>query len=399
IGDRFGCQGIYQLRAFQTLNDRGISVIPVWNKSNREHSNTGTKPESVMKEARSAVNELDWDKAFHVDADHITMETVSDYTDSSDFFTIDVAREISDPPVIKDPARYADLFLKQLPEERHKEFNRDMVTVWAAKYRGAAQEAGRIYSRIRELKGSDDFIAEVSMDEVEAPQTPDELFFIIFLLKDAGVRLQTIAPKFPGRFNKGIDYTGSVKDFEKNFEEYLRITSDAIRYFGLPETLKLSIHTGSDKFSLYPVMGSLIRKYHCGIHLKTAGTSWLEEVIGLAESGETAYVSDLYTQALSRFEELTGAYKDVIDIDFDKLPGAEDFSRLDGKSMAAVIRHDSSKPGYDRNVRQLMHTAYKIAAENKEELLKKIDSHHEKIGEGVYDNLLNKHLVPLFYES
>ena len=126
------------------------------------------------------------------------------------------------------------------------------------------------------------------MDEVPDPQTPVELFFILKMLASENIPVQTIAPKFSGRFNKGVDYVGDPQKFAEEFESDLMVIDFAIKEFGLPENLKMSIHSGSDKFAIYPHIGSIIKKYDKGIHLKTAGTTWLEEVIGLAESGGEA---------------------------------------------------------------------------------------------------------------
>ncbi len=395
LGDRFGRQGKYQLEAVCELLKRRIEVIPVWNKSHREHLNTHTSPESVLQEAQEAVSEVKWKRAFHVDADHITLKTVPGYIASSDYFTIDVAHEIGHPKSFSGADECVESFLACLPPQRRHMYHDDQLRHWAQKYGHAANQAGLIYAQIREAKGSDNFIAEVSMDEVETFQTPGELFFILFLLKSNGIHLQTIAPKFPGRFNKGIDYDGDTLEFARYFEQYLLCVSDAVKYFNLPKNLKLSIHTGSDKFSLYPVMGTLIRKYKQGIHLKTAGTTWLEEVAGLAEAGETKYIQSLYEQALDRYEELTEAYRDVLNIQYDKLPSASIFRNKTGFALAKMIRH-SKESSYDPNVRQLMHTAYKIAAEDRNTLLEKIDLHSGLIGKRVCNNILKNHLIPLF---
>jgi tagaturonate epimerase len=105
------------------------------------------------------------------------------------------------------------------------------------------------------------------------------------MISREGIPVQTIAPKFTGRFNKGGDYVGDLTQFEKEFDEDLSVIAFAIREFGLADTLKLSVHSGSDKFSIYSIINRLIKKHDCGLHVKTAGTTWLEEVIGLAESG------------------------------------------------------------------------------------------------------------------
>ena len=122
------------------------------------------------------------------------------------------------------------------------------------------------------------------MDETDSPQTPPELLIILAALADQKIPLQTIAPKFTGRFNKGVDYVGDIKQFEKEFNEDLAVIAYAIQKYGLPPTLKLSVHSGSDKFSIYEPMRKALQKFGAGVHIKTAGTTWLEELIGLAEA-------------------------------------------------------------------------------------------------------------------
>ncbi len=122
----------------------------------------------------------------------------------------------------------------------------------AGKYLFAVQDAGKIYRHIAKAKGEGKFITEVSMDETDSPQTPPELLIILAAIADEKIPLQTIAPKFTGRFNKGVDYVGDVAQFEREFNEDLAVIAHAVLRYGLPENLKLSVHSGSDKFSIYP---------------------------------------------------------------------------------------------------------------------------------------------------
>ena len=145
----------------------------------------------------------------------------------------------------------------------------------------AITEAGKVYRHIAEKRGRDSFVTEVSMDEARSPQTPVELFLILAGIAQEGIPIQTIAPKFTGSFLKGIDYVGDPRQFSREFDAYLAVISYAASKFDLPGNLKLSIHTGSDKFTLYPIIHRAIKRMDTGVHLKTAGTTWLEEVIGL----------------------------------------------------------------------------------------------------------------------
>ena len=182
----------------------------------------------------------------------------------------------------------------------------------AGKYLLAVQEAGKIYRHIVEAKGGRKFITEVSMDETDQPQTPPELLIILAAIADEKIPIQTIAPKFTGRFNKGVDYVGDVAQFEKEFNEDLAVINFAVNQYGLPDTLKLSVHSGSDKFSIYAPMRRALARFGSGLHIKTAGTTWLEEVIGLAEAGGDglALAREIYAGAVEHARGALRALRD-----------------------------------------------------------------------------------------
>jgi len=210
---------------------------------------------------------------------------------------------------------------------------------------------------------------------------------------------QTIAPKFTGRFNKGVDYEGDVTRFAKEFEEDLLVIDFAVKEFGLPANLKLSIHSGSDKFSIYPVMGELIKKYDKGIHVKTAGTTWLEEVIGLAMTNDEEaidLVKAIYSGAISRFDELCGPYATVIDINKNGLPSTKEVERWTGEKLANTLRHIPGHPDYNPNFRQLIHVGYKVAAEYGAEYTGALEKHKEIVGQQVSENIFDRHIRRLF---
>jgi hypothetical protein len=236
------------------------------------------------------------------------------------------------------------------------------------------------------------------MDEVESPQTPVDMFFILKMIANERIPVQTIAPKFTGRFNKGVDYVGRVEQFAREFEEDVLVIDYAVRQFGLSENLKLSVHSGSDKFTIYPVMASIIKKYDKGIHVKTAGTTWLEEVIGLALAGGEGLkaAKQIYAQALSRKEELCGPYADVIDIDDSRLPSVEEVSGWSSEKFANTLRHVPGHPDYNSNLRQLIHVGYKVAAEMGEYYRDLLKKHSDVVGRCVEENIYDRHLKRLF---
>ena len=403
-GDRFGLQGKAQLRAISRANAAGIDLTPVWNKSNREHQIIHTSPEETRMEADEAVRESGWKGDYFVDADHINLTNVDHFIGHSDFFTIDVADYIGKPAdpsdvetFLKRNEKYTgELKLAGLPESLYitKENLKDI----ANKFLFAVKQAGNIYRHIEEKKGTGNFITEVSMDEVDQSQGPEEMFFILSALAQEGIPLQTIAPKFSGRFNKGVDYRGNLDVFKAEFEIDILVIKKAIAEFGLPENLKLSVHSGSDKFSIYPVMGELIRKHDAGIHVKTAGTTWLEEVIGLALAGDEALdlAKSIYRKALGRMDELCGPYATVIDIDPSQLPSPEEVSQWTGSKFANTLRHIPGHPDYNPGFRQLIHVGYKIAAEYSNVYLNMVKVHEDIVGRQVEENIYDRHLKRLF---
>ncbi len=404
IGDRFAHQGNAQLRALMKAQNGGIEVIPVWNKSNREHGYVHSLPPDTRKEADSAVKDLGYKGDYCVDADHINLGNVEGFIHSSDFFTIDVAGKIGIPASNEDIQAFiasCKSYTGQLniPNISHPFLvDEDLLKKIAGKFLTAINEAGNIYRFITDRKGAANFVTEISMDEVESPQSPVELFFILKMIANQNIPAQTIAPKFTGRFNKGVDYVGEVSMFAKEFEEDILVIDYAIKEFHLMDNLKLSVHSGSDKFSIYPEIQRILTKYDKGIHVKTAGTTWLEEVIGLAVSGGEALkaAKSIYAQALTRQEELCAPYADVIDIKADQLPSVAEVEGWSSEKYANTLRHIPGHPDYNPNFRQLIHVGYKIAAEMGDYYTDLLKANKVVIGQCVEENLYDRHLKRLF---
>jgi hypothetical protein len=404
LGDRFGHQGEAQLKAIIEAGRKGIEITPVWNKSNREHIFTGTDPVDVRNEADSVIKDAGFIKPYYVDADHINLDTVDRFLESSDFYTIDVADYIGRMA----SERQINNFLEQTVEYQAKleiagiekpfTISKTLLTEIAAKYLYAAQRAGEIYRKIENAIGKGSFITEISMDEVAQPQSPAELIFFLKMAADEKIPLQTIAPKFSGRFNKGIDFEGDPLRFAEEFETDLMIIDYGVKKFGLPENLKMSIHSGSDKFSIYPLIGKLIKKHAKGIHVKTAGTTWLEEVTGLALSGGEAlgFVKEIYFEALEKVDELTSSYTGVIKINTSFLPSQKEVSKWDTTEFADTIRHVPENRHYNPDMRQLMHVAYKLAALSKIDFFRLVEKNEKIISQCVFENIYNRHICRLF---
>ena len=404
VGDRFAHQTRAQLEACEKALKNGVEVIPVWNKSNREHTIIGSNPAETRAAADEAVKTLGWSKPYFVDADHINLSTVDRYIDSCDFYTIDVADWIgkrAEESSVQD-------FAKRHPElvgevrvdglEGPLRIEREFVVEVANKYLAAVQEAGQIYRHIEEKKGRGTFVPEISMDETDSPQTPVELLIILAAVADEGIPIQTIAPKFTGRFNKGVDYAGDLAQFTQEFSNDIAVIAFAVKQYGLPANLKLSVHSGSDKFSIYEPIRRTCKKFDAGVHLKTAGTTWLEELIGLAEAGGAGLdlAKEIYAQAYAHREELCAPYAAVIDIDAAKLPTPETVNSWSSEQFICALRHDPKSRAYNSSIRQLLHVGFKVAAKIGPRYLNLLSANEAIIAKNVTENLYERHIQPLF---
>ncbi len=402
VGDRFAHQAKAQLAACIAAAERGIDVVPVWNKSHREHGIVGSEPASVRAAADAAVAALHWKRSYYVDADHINLSTVDGFLAASDFFTLDVAHFIGRPV----EPESIEAFLHCHPELIGRieiagiaapfTTTRESVAAIAAKYLGAVAEAARIYRHVAERK--DHFVTEVSMDETDEPQTPPELLVILAAIADAGIPAQTIAPKFTGRFNKGVEFVGDPAHFEREFSDDIAVIAHAVRAYGLPDNLKLSVHSGSDKFSIYAPIRRTLERTGAGVHLKTAGTTWLEELIGLAEAGGEglALAKTVYAKAYADRDALCAPYASVIDIDAAQLPALEAVHAWTSEQYTGALRHDQSNPLYNPNLRQLLHVGYKVAAKMGVNYLDMLKANEEVIARNVTANLLDRHILRAF---
>lgn len=266
------------------------------------------------------------------------------------------------------------------------------------RYLCAIHEASKVWRRVDTAMGNRPFVTEVSFDEGDEAQKPVELAVILAGLAQEGVPICTIAPRFPGQFLKGVDYVGDIEVFHDAFESFLAVVEWAVQQFGLPMDLKLSIHSGSDKFALYSVIRESTLRFDTGLHVKTAGTTWLEEVIGLAEAdGDGLNLArEIYVAAYSRIDELTEPYKGLVVIAPNRLPPAANVEQWTSGQFVQTLRHDARNPRYNPHFRQLLHVAYKVAAEMGECYLGTLRSHADVVGTNVTLNLLDRHIRPLF---
>jgi hypothetical protein len=405
IGDRFGHQAKAQLKAIMKASETGIQITPVWNKSFREHEITQSHPKDTRRKADEAVSKLNWNGDYYVDADHVNLNSIDLFIDNCDFFTIDVADYIGKIPSDSDLKSFMTANKKYTGgitiEGVHEKFivDEDKLKQIGLKYLYAVKEANKIYEHLYKARGKNGYIVEVSLDETNTPQSPIDLLFILSAISQEGIPIQTIAPKFSGRFNKGIDYEGDISQFTNEFEQDLAMLKYAKKVFTLPDNLKLSIHSGSDKFSIYEPIRQVLKKFDAGIHIKTAGTTWLEELIGLSLAGDKgiSIATEVYENAFKRFEELCTPYASVIDIRKEELPPPTEVRKWSGEIFAATLRHDQSNKNYNSHFRQLLHVAYKIATEMGKRYADALDEYEEIIELNVTENIFERHIKKIFF--
>jgi hypothetical protein len=403
-GDRFSHQAKAQLQACVKALDSGIEVVPVWNKSNREHVIIGSDPSSTRRAADAAVKALGWKLPYFCDADHITLETVGHFLVPCDFFTLDVADYIGKPPQAADVEAFVKRHSKllgsiELPGASETFLiTPENLRQAAGKFLSAVKMAGEVYRKIVSARGAGTFIPEISMDETDRAQSPVELLIILAAIADEGIPIRTIAPKFSGRFNKGVDYVGDLAQFEREFALDIAAIAYAVKNFGLPEDLKLSVHSGSDKFSIYPAIHACITRFNAGVHLKTAGTTWLEELIGLAEAGGDglALAKEIYGKAYEHREELCVPYATVIDIDPAKLPSPSEVLGWSSDQYTSALRHVEGAAAYNSSLRQLLHVGFKVAAKMGRRYLDLLEANETVIAKNVTENLYSRHIAPVF---
>ena len=405
VGDRlFGFECSAQLRALQKAAADGIRIVPVWNKSNREHLLTGTVPVDSRKAADAAVRSCQWTDSYYVDADHIGLATVDAFLPSSDFFTIDVADFIGDPMHGRQKSSFLSVMTRYKGSHKFRGLPPRSRSQSAHSNISQTLIASRLRKPERFITTSQKKRAWTVLSRKYQWTRPgvrkllSNYFSFLPVLPSEGVPIQTIAPKFTGSFLKGIDYVGDPRQFSQEFDAYLAVISYAASKFDLPGNLKLSIHTGSDKFTLYPIIHRAIKRMDTGVHLKTAGTTWLEEVIGLAASGGAGleFAKEIYRESYLRRNELCKAYLAVINIEEDQLPPPAEVASWGSKEFVSALQHDPLCKDYNPHLRQLIHVGFKVAAEMKLRFTELLVECRVAIEDNVTRNLYERHIRPLF---
>lgn len=350
LGDRLGLATPGQLRAVMEYDAYPILA----QQSVRELALTGRSFEQVLDDVSFAVFREDFQHPFGADGDHLKKPEEIEQALSAGYtmITLDCSEHIrNDVAVLTDEevlARYQpDTALEQ------KYIGRDFIVSPALKLHFGAEDFRRmvlIYGEAiafitkvyAEHIQSRDVDFEISIDETMTPTTPLQHFFVAKELIDRGIRFATIAPHFCGEFQKGVDYIGSLAQFDAELAEHTAIAE----HFGY----KLSVHSGSDKFSIFPSVGRITGGH---FHLKTAGTNWLE-AMKLVSIKAPALYREIHAFALEAFSEAAKYYH--VTTDLSRIP------------PLSALRDEQLPALFDQNdARQLIHITYGLILQAKNE--------------------------------
>jgi len=337
LGDRLGIATAGHIDLFEKIN-----VFPIFaQQSIRELNLTNRRYEDVVDAATFAVFREGYKKGFGADGDHLKSAEDIEYAlslrfsmitlDCSDHIKNDVTLDNAPPP----SKQYAEKYLNKtfkIEDGVTLVFNEKELAQCIAIYSDAISFAANMYERfLANGKYNADF--EISIDETVSVTTPLQHFFAARELLDSGVLFATIAPRFCGEFQKGIDYIGDISQFEKE----IKIHAAIARHFGY----KLSIHSGSDKFNVFPIIARETRGH---FHVKTAGTNWLEAMRVTAKKSPSLY-REIHAFALDKFADAKKYYH--VTTDLLRIP---DIASIKDSDLATLFDNNEA--------RQLIHITY-----------------------------------------
>ncbi len=389
-GDRLGLATPGHIRALRRVS--GIAPI-LAQQSMRENARTGRTPQQVLDDATWSVFQEGWREPWGADADHlkttgdVDLCVAAGYT----FYTVDPGDHVDNAAhaahldVLRDKFRAlpwagledspGDLRARYLGRRFEVEtfslaFDETTLLRAACKYGRAILHAARMYRHLAAVMGDRPFELEVSVDETKTPTSPLEHFFIASELKRLGVRWVSLAPRFVGRFEKGVDYIGDLSEFEAEFAHHAAIARALGPY-------KLSLHSGSDKFSIYPIVAR-----HAGdlVHLKTAGTSYLEALRAIA-GVDARLFREILAFARQRYEEDKATYH--VSADPARVPPPDELT--DSELTGVLDLFDG---------RQVLHVTFGSVLERFGQRLKEVLAEHEEAHYAALETHFIKHLTP-----
>jgi len=354
-GDRLGVATPGHIRAIQKFQVRPVLA----QQSVRENTQTGRNFNEVIQDAAWAVFQENYQEGYGADGDHLkSLQEVKTALDAGvSMVTLDLSEQLNPDAIHFSKEAIERKFKEEINEDDAKvilhlfldkaflfkgphgeffiKFNEEGVKRNGLLFHKAIDFTEEVYEFIHSHSGGENSIDfEISIDETPFPTSPECHLFFVILASHRGVHIDSLAPRFIGEFQKGIDYRGDLKDFREQFHQHVLIAQDYGNY-------KISIHSGSDKFSVFPHMGELAKG---GLHLKTAGTSWVEAVRLIALMDPPLY-REMHRSALSSFKEAAKLYH--VTTDLTRIPKLEE---LHDQELPKLLDQDDS--------RQLFHITY-----------------------------------------
>jgi hypothetical protein len=402
FGDRLGLATPGHARSIQDLPSAGWHIGPIFaQQSVRENSRTGRTPQQVLDDATWGVFQAGWREGWGADADHLkTPEAADAFIDAGyTMFTTDPGDWVDDV-AHRASAEEVDAGVQALPWEMLEDTARDFAkrysgdvvelagepstvdrqSIWraAAKYGHAVARAVEMFRHIEGRMGDRSFDFEVSVDETESPTSLIEHVYIASELRRLGVQWTSLAPRFIGSFEKGVDYIGSLPEFADEFARHAQVA----RQFG---PYKLSLHSGSDKFSIYAITARHTTADGVDgqgplIHLKTAGTSYLEALRTVAQVNSRLF-REILDLAHDRFETDRATYH--ISALLERVPVAVDLS--DSELVGLIDQFDA---------RQVLHVTFGSVLDRfREPILAELER-NEELHHSLLATHFSRHLTP-----
>jgi hypothetical protein len=345
MGDRIGLATPGHVRAIRSA---GGKIAPIFaQQSIREMKRTGRTPQQVMDDATWGIFTEGWQAGFGADADHLkTTEDIDVCLHAGFcFFTIDPGEYVDNQAITASVSTLREmaallpveiqpisssLLGRKFDFEGYKVvFDEPTLLQAAVKYGKAIKHVAAMYGHLVQNAGNQPFELEVSVDETDQPTTHAEHVYITSEMKRLGVKWVSLAPRFVGRFEKGVDYIGDVNAFEADIAGHAAIARQMGPY-------KLSLHSGSDKFSIYP---AAMRQTKGLVHLKTAGTSYLE-ALRTVSMVDVGFFQEIYCYARDHFEADKASYAISAELARAPQPDAvKDWSGLLDQFDAREILH------------------------------------------------------------
>jgi hypothetical protein len=363
-GDRLGLATPGHIRAIKIFRVRPVLA----QQSVRENTQTGRNFAEVIQDAAWAVFQENYKGGYGADGDHLkTLQEVKNALDAGvSMVTLDLSEKLN-LEAFQDPTEVIDRkFKEEIDEEDAKvlyhlflnkefpfkiphggfsiQFDEESLKRNVLLFHKAIDFTEEVYEFILSRSGGQTSIDfEISLDEMPFPTSPENHLFFIIELNYRGIHIDALAPRFVGEFQKGVEYRGDLGDFREQFYPHVIIAQDFGNY-------KISIHSGSDKFSIFPVIGEMAKN---GLYLKTSGTSWLEAMRLIALMNPSLY-REMHPFALSIFKEASKL--DLVTADLDRIPKIE---TLRDQELPSLLEQEDS--------RQLLHITYGYLLNAKDE--------------------------------